>query len=122
MKASPDLWVRTLLAGPDAIIALIVNDTSRGNKTGTTIRTVSPATVELHLPTWFQCNSVFEIDSAGTKDMKSAQADGRVTVDLGQVRMTRLVVLARDGRLREQLQTLYNDRFAETVRKLKQRK
>ena len=45
--ASPGLWVRTLLAGTDSVVVLVVNDTSKGTTTGTTIRTVSPAHVRV---------------------------------------------------------------------------
>jgi hypothetical protein len=122
VKSSPNLWVRTLLGGPDTVVLLVVNDTSRGNKTGTTIRTVSPAEVTVQMPAWLKSASAFEIDSTGTKDLAAKVSGAAATMNLGSVKVTRLIVLTQDAGLRQRMQKLYTERFAAAVQRLKQRK
>lgn len=122
VKSSPNLWVRTLLSGPDSVVLLVVNDTSRGTKTGTTIRTVSPAEVSVQVPAWLKNAGAFEIDSAGTKDLAAKVSGAAATMNLGSVNVTRLIVLTQDAGLRQRIQKLYTERFAPAVQRLKQRK
>jgi hypothetical protein len=121
VKSSPNLWVRTLLSGPDSVVLLVVNDTSRGTKTGTTIRTVSPAEVSVQVPAWLKNAGAFEIDSAGTKDLAAKVSGAAATMNLGSVNVTRLIVLTQDAGLRQRIQKLYTERFAPAVQRLKQK-
>jgi len=103
VEASPNLWVRTLVAGPDSVVVLVVNDTSRGTKEGTTILNVSPATVTVRVPAWLKNVEAVEIDSGGVKSPLSKQDGTQVTLTLGTVKVTRLVILTQDPGLRARL-------------------
>lgn len=120
VKASPNLWVRTLISGADTAVLLVVNDTVRGNRTGSTIETVKPADVTVRLPAWLKCRSVFEVESGGVKDVKSAIDGQEVTVSPGQAKVARMFILTADTGLRNRLQDLYKTRFASTVARLRQ--
>jgi hypothetical protein len=103
VQASPNLWVRTLLAGTDSVIVLVVNDTSRGNKEGTTIQTVSPAEVSVQVPAWLNNVQAVEVDSGGVKVVPCRQEGNKAVLNLSSVKVTRLVILTQDGNLRAQL-------------------
>ncbi len=109
VEASPDLWVRTLLAGPDSLVVLVVNDTSRGSKEGTLIRNVSPANVTVRVPVWLNNVQAVEVDSGGVKLPLCKQSGSEVTLTLGTVKVTRLVILTQDPGLRA---TLTKHRFS----------
>lgn len=109
VEASPDLWVRTLLAGPDSVVVLVVNDTSRGSREGTMIQNVSPATVTLRVPVWLKNVQAVEVDSRGVRLPLCKQDGSEVTLTLGTVKVTRLVILTQDPGLRA---TLAKQRFS----------
>ena len=120
IKASPKLWVRTLLAGADTVVLLVVNDTSQSTKDGTTIETVSDAEAAVRLPAWLKCGNVFEVESGGVKPVKSATKGQEVTVSLGDAKVARMFILTADSGLQDRLQLLYRERFATTVGQLEQ--
>ncbi len=115
VKASPGLWVRTLLAGADTVIVLVVNDTTRSTKSGTTIKPVSPADVTVRLPAWLKCESVFEVESGGIQDVQATVKGPDVTMNLGEANVARMFMLTADATLRGQLQKLYDQQFAPVV-------
>ncbi|HSW46421.1 MAG TPA: hypothetical protein VLM89_12705 [Phycisphaerae bacterium] len=119
IKASDNLWVRTLLAGRDTVVLVVINDTTRGTRNSTTVRTVSPAQVTVQIPGWLKEIQALEIDSAGVKDIACTQNGPEITLGLKQVRSTRLVMLTQDPDLRDRLRKTYEERFAGTVRRLK---
>ena len=120
VTASPNLWTRTLLSGSNTVVLLVVNDTTVSGKNGTTIKAVSPADVTVHLPAWLKCSSVFEVESGGTRDVRSTIAGSQVTVNLDQAKVARMIILTADADLRGRLQALYKKRFAPVVARLKQ--
>jgi hypothetical protein len=112
------LWVRSLLAGPDTAVVLVVNDNMASDRLGTVIKPVEKAALAVQLPLWLKSATAFEITCEGVKDIAWQPSDKGVTFDLGTVDVTRLLVVTRDAGLRQRLQKLYEDRFADNVKKL----
>ena len=59
-----------------------------------------------------------EITSAGTQDIAWSRDGQQVTLDLGTVHLTRMIVVSHDQGLRDRLQQGYDQKFAENVRRL----
>lgn len=115
----PDyLWGRTLLAGNDSAILIVVNDNVAFDRQGAVIVPVEKARIEVTLPKWLQATAVFEISSCGTSDVAWKKAESGVSLELGTVELTRLVVITSDAGLHQRLQKLYQDRFSDNVKKL----
>ena len=112
------LWARSLLAGPDTAVVLVVNDNMASDRLGTVIKPVEKAALAVQLPLWLKSATAFEITCEGVKDIAWQPSDKGVTFDLGTVDVTRLLVVTRDAGLRQRLQKLYEDRFADNVKKL----
>ncbi len=118
LTASKWLWTRTLLAGTDTIVLLVVNDNYACDRLGTIIQPIENAEVSIDLPAWLSQESVFEVSHKGIRDVDHDQADGRLNLHLGTLDVTRMVVVTSDPGLRPKLQSRYDAQFAENVRKL----
>jgi hypothetical protein len=118
VKAHPRLWIRTLLAGLDTVMLIVVNDNCAVDRCGTAIFPVEAASVTVLPPAWLQPRDVFEITYAGTRPVPWTQADREIAIDLGTVSSTRLVLISTDENLRPGREVLYRSRFAATVAKL----
>jgi hypothetical protein len=116
--APPRLWVRTLAAGLDTLLVVVVNDDYTNDREGTKINPVPNALLKFVPPAWLATMDVFEILSTGTKDVPHNAQAGQLALDLGTVNVTRLVVITSDPALRQTMQKDYEARFAANVRKL----
>ncbi len=117
VKASGKLWVRTLAAGTNTLVALCVNDDYTNDDKGTNIQPVTNAEVGIDLPSWLKPVDVFEIDCKGTHDV-TWQGSDRLNVSLGTLKVTRMIVITSDKGLRASTQKLYDAKFAANVSKL----
>lgn len=117
VRAPEKLWVRTLIAGTDTAVILCVNDDYTNDQNGTSIRPVGNAEVSVALPAWLEAKSVFEIDLHGVQDVKWDSAD-RLSLRLGTVKVTRMVVITSDESLRERISKRYAEGFSANVAKL----
>lgn len=117
-KASRQLWVRSLLAGLDTLVMVVVNENVASDRVGTAVEPVGNASMAVDLPSWLQSADVFEITYEGTKDLSWQRAGSKLSIDLGKVELTRLILISADGGLRDRLQTLYETQFASNVRRL----
>ena len=115
MQHTRRLWVRCLLAGPDAVVVLVVNDNIACDRFGFRSVPVENAQVSLTLPAWLSVNNVFEITSTGTHDVNWKAEKTGLRLDLGEVEVTRLIVASADEKLRDTLQSRYDRRFAVNV-------
>ncbi|UCD27522.1 MAG: hypothetical protein JSV03_10410, partial [Planctomycetota bacterium] len=118
LKAPRLLWVRSLLAGADSIVVLVVNDNMASDRLGTVVKPQQNAFVKINIPSWIEPGSVFEINYDGTKDINWKVADSGVHLELGTVDLTRLIVISQDSGLRKRIQRDYDLQFASNVRKL----
>jgi len=112
------LWVRSLLAGPETAIILVVNDNMASDRLGTVLKPVEKATLAVQLPSWLKATASFEVTCEGTRDLPWQAVEKGVTFDLGTVHVTRLLVVTEDVGLRDRLQGIYEERFAANVREL----
>ncbi len=118
VKASKYVWVRSLLAGTDALVLLIVNDNFGSDRAGTVYVPIEKAAVTVTPPAWLTPKDVFEVACEGPRDVRWKPDGKQVALDLGRVEMTRMIVIAADPQCRGQLRELYTKQFAANVRAL----
>ncbi|HSW46419.1 MAG TPA: hypothetical protein VLM89_12695 [Phycisphaerae bacterium] len=118
IKGPRMIWARSLLAGEDTVVILVVNDNMASDRVGTVIRPIDNAKLTVQTPAWLKPAAAFEITCEGTRDVSWQAADGGVRFDLGTVNVTRLLVITKDTGLRDRLQHLYQKDFAANVQKL----
>jgi len=118
VSCSKYLWVRPLLSGTDSILVLCVNDDYACDRLGSVYKPIENAEVSLTVPSWLKPRYVFEINARGIQEVKWDQSQESVTLHLGTVDLTRLVVITSDRTLAERLQDLYNQRFKANVETL----
>ena len=112
------LWVRSLLVGDDTLALVVVNDNFGSDRLGTVIHPVEQAKVTVQAPSWLKAADVFELSHEGTRDIAWKASDQGLALDLGTVKVTRLILISGDKGLRQQTQKLYDSRFAENVKAL----
>lgn len=120
LKTEGAIWTRTLLAGVDSLVLLVVNDQYTNHDEGTDIRPVENAAVTVKTPAWLRAADAFEITSQGTREVKWASTGSQLRLELGKVDVTRLVIITADRGLRTELQKRYTEQFADRVRALMQ--
>ncbi len=120
VTATPRLWIRTLAAGLDSLLILVVNDDYANDRLGTVYQPVEDATLRLELPEWLTPAEVFEVTSQGTQDAEWEQGGAELSLSLGTVDLTRLVVVSSDADLRGRLQELYDTQLARSAQRLRE--
>lgn len=110
--ATEKLWVRSLLSGLDTLVVLCVNDDYTNDQKGTTIRPVENASVGVTLPSWLDAKEAFEVSARGISDVDWKKTGPEVSLNLGRVDVTRMVVITSDPTLRDRIQTLFASRFS----------
>jgi hypothetical protein len=109
LAPSANVWARALAAGPDTIILLVVNDNYYNDEAGFHSTDVSGATVTATLPSWLQTSlSAFEITGGGLNDVSMTRNGSQLQVDLGTLKITRMLVVTRDASLRATIQQRYD--------------
>jgi len=115
LQASAGVWARTLVSGLDTAVLLAVNDQYYNDEAGTHFTPVENASVTMHVPTWIGSPQVFEITSRGLFDVASSQVGGQMTVSLGRLALTRMIVITADPQLRSTIQARYDQQFRAKV-------
>ncbi len=118
LKAPATLWTRTLLAGMDSLVLLVVNENVVGDRLGTAMVPLPKATVTLARPAWLEVADGFEITPEGVREAVWKNDGPQLVIDLGKTEVARMVVLTADKALRGQLGELYRNKFAATVNEL----
>ncbi len=118
VKAPRLLWVRSLLAGVDTLVIILVNDNMASDRMGTVVKPFKKARLSVQVPTWLQPRDVFEITYEGTQDITWQDSDSGIILDPGTIELTRLIIVSRDTTLRAQLQQRYDTQSASNVAKL----
>ena len=119
VTASGRVWVRCLLAGFDTVVLVCVNDDYASDRLGTVVQPVEKVELSVTLPSWLEPTDVFEVTSEGTRDIQSDRQDTRLTVHLGTLELTRLVLITADRDLRGSMQPKYEQCFAANVQALR---
>ncbi len=109
------LWVRTLVSGTETLVIIAANDNIASDRLGTVVKPVEKANLKVEVPSWLRPADVFEIDYRGTQKVDWKAADAELTLDLGQVELTRMILVTSDAGLRERLQNRYEEHFAANV-------
>ncbi len=118
IQAPEGLLIRSLVVGLDTIIVLVVNDQYTNSINGTNYQPIAKASLGVDLPAWLTSPQAFEINALGPQTLKAAAQGGRLTLDLGKVDLTRLIVITSNPKLRSQLQKRYDTLFREKVANL----
>jgi len=118
VQAPPRLWARTLLAGLDTLLLIVVNDNYAVDRHGTVVHPVQPAIVRITPPPWLHTRSVFEVAYTGTRPVSWSCRDGELLLDLGTVQLTRLLIISADENLQRTLDAQYRAQFAAKVARL----
>ena len=118
IQTSSKLWVKALAVGLDTLVLVVVNDDYLNDREGTKITPVAEASVRLTLPSWLEPRDTFEIATSGTKLVTHRTAAGQLTLDIGKVDVTRLLVVTSDSNLRHSVQDDYAAHYAGNVAKL----
>jgi hypothetical protein len=118
-KANKFLWVKTLLSGNDTVAVITVNENVACDRVGTIVRTCKNSHIAVSMPSWLTPKDAFEITSDGIKDLDWSQDSGNVTLNTGDIYISKFVIVTANPNLRGQLQDRYQKMFADNVAKLK---
>lgn len=93
LQAPRRLWVRTLLAGLDTLVVICVNEDHANDRWGTVVRPLEEVKVTLRLPAWLKPRRALEVTPQGFQEVAWEQQGSEVTLNLGTVHLTRLLLL-----------------------------
>ena len=119
-ETPPFAWVRSLLAGDDTLVLLVVNHNVFSDRLGTAFKPLENVTVRVHLPNWLEARDVFELDYKGTAGVnwQSCKTSPCLSLDLGTIALTKMVFVTSRLDLRRELQRRYETKCAGNVSKL----
>jgi hypothetical protein len=115
---SSGLWARSLISGSDTVVLLAVHDDYYNDETGCHYTPLDCASLAVDLPTWMTSPTAFEITAFGTRDVDTQLSGNQLTVSLGTVDLTRMIIVTSDPDLRTTLQDRYDTQFRTRVCKL----
>ena len=107
LQPSSGVWVRSLVAGTDSLVLLLVNDRYSNDQAGCHYTNVPNATVTVTLPSWLQSPTAFEISAGGLSDVSTQPSGNQLQVNLGTLTLTRMIVLTTNPQLRTTIQERY---------------
>ncbi len=109
LSPSANVWARALAVGTDTIILLVVNDNYYNDEAGFHSTDVANATVTVTLPSWMQPPlSAFQVSVSGLSDVSTQVNANQLQVNLGTLKITRMIVLTKDAGLRTTIQQRYD--------------
>ncbi len=109
LTTSQNVWARAVAARADSIILYVVNDDHYNDLAGCHYNVVSNATVTATLPAWMVPPTAFEVTPAGLRDVNTQLNGKQLQVNLGSLKLTRMIVLTTDAQLRTTLQERYDN-------------
>jgi hypothetical protein len=108
---SANVWTKALLSGIDTIILLAVNDDYYNDMAGFHHNPVSNATVVATLPSWMTSSpTAFEVRPSGLHDVATSLDGSNLTVSLGTLDITRMIVITTNPQLRATVQQRYEEK------------
>jgi len=107
LQTSSGLWVRSLVAGTDALLLFVVNDQYYNDEQGCHYTPVAGASLTVSLPAWLQSPEAFEIVASGIRDTTTQVAGNQLQVNLGTVDVTRMIVVTSNPLLRDSIEQRY---------------
>ncbi len=115
IQASEGLWARALLAGPDTLVLIAVNDQYYNDEQGCHYTPLGNAGLTVDLPAWLGTPTVFDIAAGGIRDVTSQLTGDQLQISLGPVDLTRMIVVTSDGSLRSTIEQRYAQEFRSKV-------
>lgn len=112
------LWTRASLCGLDTIVLYCVNDDYSLDDAGCVIQRIDNADVSFNLPPWLSPTQVFEVDYKGVRDVSYNIASGRITLQLGPVEVSRMIIITKDSTLKSTMQSRYTNIYGPRVQQL----
>ena len=112
VKTPDKLWVKTIAAGTDALLAVVINRQYISSPDGFTSTPMEQTPVELVLPEGFAVASAASIENDGPRSLAVTQTGDTVRFNTGSLDVARLVLLTRRKGLLNHLRT----RWAELER------
>jgi hypothetical protein len=108
LSPGANVWARALAVGTDTLILLVVNDNYWNDQTFHSTD-VPNATVTVTLPAWLQpAPTAFEVTAGGIYNVNTQSAGNQLQLNLGTLKVTRMIVLTRDAALLSALQRRYD--------------
>ncbi len=108
LSPSSNVWAKALASGTDTIILLAVNDDYSNDTAGFHHNPVANANVVATLPLWMTASpTAFEVRASGLYDVPTALNGNQLTVQLGTLDVTRMIVITTNSTLRPQVQSRY---------------
>ena len=103
------VWARALVSGTDTVILLVVNDDYYNDTAGFHSNPVSNASVVATLPSWMRspAPTAFEVRPSGLFDVATSLSGSNLTVSLGTLQVTKMVVITTNPQLRATVQQRY---------------
>ncbi len=111
LTPSANVWAKALASGTDTIILLAVNDDYYNDMAGFHHNPVSNASVVATLPSWMTASpTAFEVRPSGLHDVAASLAGNQLTVQLGTLDITRMIVITTNPQLRATVQQRYEEK------------
>jgi hypothetical protein len=112
LSPSSNVWAKALASGTDTIILLAVNDDYYNDFSGCHYTPVPNATVTATLPSWMRAPapSAFEVRPSGLHDVTTSLAGSDLTIHLGTLNLTRMIVITNNPTLRPMIQQRYEEK------------
>ena len=109
LTPSTNVWARALAVGTNTLMLLIVNDNHYNDVAGFHSTDVPNATITATLPAWMQTSlNAFEVSAGGLSDASAVVNGSQLQVNLGTLKLTRMIILTKDAQLRSTLQQRYD--------------
>jgi hypothetical protein len=109
MTPGSNVWARALAVGTNTLLLLVVNDNYYNDEAGFHSTDVPNATVTLTLPTWMQpAPQAFEITAGGLYPVNAQPNGNQLQLNLGLLKITRMIVVTRDPELLSTLQRRFD--------------
>ncbi len=109
LTPSANVWARALAVGTDTMILLVVNDNYYNDAAGYHATDVPNATVAMTLPSWMQSSpTAFEVSARGIYHVNSQVNGNQFQLNLGTLKVTRMILLTKDPKLLSTLQRRYD--------------
>jgi hypothetical protein len=104
-----NVWARALAVGTDTLIFLVVNDNYYNDETGFHSTDVPSATVTFTPPEWMQTSlTAFEVAAGGIRSVSTQPIGNQLQLNLGTLKVTKMIVLTKDVQLLPTLQQRYD--------------
>lgn len=115
IEGHEDVKTAMLYSGLDSLMLLCVNELIRCHLDGTDVTPVDGVSLQFRLPSWLKFPDAFEVTWQGTRDVSYEIVGDVIHLDLGQIQLTRMIVITSAPGMRDMIHNQYLQRFAANV-------